>query len=237
MLVVTSDLLYVRTGAVFSALIVAACTIGLTMHREFYAGASRPDFFYFYTNLSNLLVGIYFALISPYLYANSSFRALIPHAEFSLMMSIMLTFSVFHLMLYPAIRSVIAGAKRTRECLIVVTDNFIVHYLVPWLVFLYWLICSPGKALLRLWDAFLWTLLPALYLAWIYLRASKGRIIKETESPYPYPFLDAAALGKNAVIRTCLTLYVLCIAAGASVVLLLRLAFAVFGSNHALILI
>lgn len=237
MLVVIPDNLYGRMGAVLCALIVVSCIIGLTMHKDFYSGASRKDFFCFYTNLSNLFVGVYFALAAPQLYARSALRILIPHAEFSVMMSIMLTFCVFHTMLFPAIRSVVEGANHTRAYRIVVTDNFIVHYLVPWLVFIYWLLCSPGKAALRLYDAVLWTMFPAVYLGCIFLRAKSGRRIEETDSLYPYPFLDTAALGKKNVLRTCLTLYGICTAAGLIVILLTRLALSLFGSGHALVLI
>jgi len=236
-LVVLFDTPSGQVGAVLSALIVALCIIGLTMHKDFYAGIPRHGFFCFYTNLSNALVGIYFALIAPRLYASAGLRPLIPHAEFMLMMSIMLTFSVFHLMLFPSIRSVAGRVKHTREYKIVCADNLIIHYLVPWLVFFYWLLCSPGKAALGFSDAVLWTAFPALYLAFILLRARSGKIIKEAGSPYPYPFLDASVLGKGAVCRVCFTLYALCIAAGTLTVALIRIAYALFGSGHALFLV
>ena len=237
LLIVISDTLGGRMGAVLSALIVIFCIVGLTMHKDFYAGVPRKDFFCFYTNLSNALVGVYFALIAPRLYTSRRLHPLIPHAEFLMMMSIMLTFSVFHLMLFPAIRSTVSHAARTREYQIVCTDNFIIHYLVPWLVFFYWLLCGPGKMTLGVFDAVLWTLLPALYLSFILLRAGRGKLIEETGSPYPYPFLDAAALGRKTVLRLCLSLYGICLAAGISAIALIRIAFALFGGGHALFLI
>jgi len=187
--------------------------------------------------LSNLLVGLYFALIAPRLFARAELHALIPHVEFSLMMSIMLTFSVFHLLLFPAVRSVICHAEHTREFKIVCTDNFIVHYLVPWLVFIYWLLCSPGKTALTFRNAILWTLLPVTYLLCIFIHARCGRLIQETQSLYPYPFLDLNALGAKTVLRTCLLLYSICVIAGSLVILITRLMFALFGSGHPLILI
>ena len=44
MLVVTPEPLYGRIGAVLSALIVVFCIIGLTMHKDFYAGKERKSF-------------------------------------------------------------------------------------------------------------------------------------------------------------------------------------------------
>ena len=237
MLVVTPEPLYGRIGAVLSALIVVFCIIGLTMHKDFYAGKERKSFFCFYTNLSNLKVFMYFTLTAPWLYARPALRILIPHAEFSLMMSIMLTFSVFHLLLFPSVRIALKKACHTREFFIACIDNFIVHYLVPWLVFLYWLLCSPGKAELGLMDVFLWTIFPITYLIITFVRAAKGKIIEETASPYPYPFLDIQALGKVPVQRACLMLYGVCIAAGLGIILTARFFFALFGIGHPLVLI
>jgi len=237
MLAVIINTTYGRLGAILSALIVVCCIVGLTMHQDFYAGRSRKDFLCFYTNVSNLLVLVYFSLAAPLLYAHTALHPLIPHAEFALMLSIMLTFSVFHLLLFPSIRSRVAQMPRTKVYRIVCTDNFLIHYLVPWMVFLYWLLCSPGKGMLRLFDAFIWTLLPLAYVLCILLRASSGRIIEETQSPYPYPFLDIHALGGKRVFYCCAVLYGICILAGILLVFLTRSVFFLFGGGHALLLI
>lgn len=237
MLVVPVQMLYGRLGAVLSALIVVSCVVGLTMHRDFYAGTSRKDFFCFYTNLSNLAVLVYFALLSPYFYASASLRPLISHAEFLIMMSIMLTFCVFHLILYPAIQGAVSHAEHTREFYIAYADNLILHYLVPWLVFFYWIFCAPDKAELTMADAFIWTLFPIAYLLSIFFRAKQGLIIQETGTPYPYPFLDIRALGKKTVLRTCLFLYLICLTAGISLLLTLRFFLLLFGDGHTLFLI
>ena len=237
MLAVLPPAAYGRLGAPLSALIVVFSLIGLTMHKDFYAGVRRRDFYCYYTNLSNLLVLIYFALIAPRLYGAASLRALIPHAEFSVTMSIMLTFFVFHLLLFPSIRSQLRGASFTREFAILIVDNFIVHYLVPWLVFAYWLLCAPGKAALRAADGLLWTAVPLVYLLFIAIRARVRGVIVETGSPYPYPFLDVGRRGLGSVVRTCAGLYALCAASGVAVVIVIRLLVARFGTAHALFLI
>lgn len=237
MLVVIPSAPYGRLGALLSALIVVASLIGLTMHKDFYAGVRRRDFYCYYTNLSNLLVLLYFSLVAPRLYGAAALRPLIPHAEFSLMMSIMLTFFVFHHLLFPAIREQLHSWRPSREFAIVCADNLIVHYLVPWLVFLYWLLCSPGKAALRAADALLWTCIPLAYLLYIALRARARAVIAETGSPYPYPFLDAQRRGRLRVLRTCAALYGLCAASGLAVVALLQLLISRFGADHPLVLI
>jgi len=214
---------WTRLGAALSALIVVFVIIGMTMHSDFYTKRTRKDFLCFYTNVSNLTVLLYFGLAAPRLYARSSLRALIPHAEFAVMMCIMLTFCVFHLVLYPPLRRAARRMPHTREFLILYTDNFIIHYLVPLSVFVYWLVCSPQKHALGAADALYWTMLPLLYIACIFLRAKRRLIIEETGSPYPYPFLDAGALGSGRVIGICAALYALCILVGFVMILLARI--------------
>lgn len=212
-----------RLGILLSALIVVLCIVGLTMHRDFYAGRPRKDFLCFYTNISNLAVLVYFALAAPRLYARPVWHPLIPHIEFAVMMSIMLTFCVFHLVLFPPIRKAAQHMAHTREYRIVCTDNLIIHYLVPLSVFAYWLLCSPQKHVLGTADALAWTAFPLIYAACILLRARHGRIIEEAGSPYPYPFLDISTLGRIRVLRICAGLYGLCVLAGLFAVVLIRL--------------
>ncbi len=212
-----------RLGILLSALIVVLCIVGLTMHRDFYAGRPRKDFLCFYTNISNLAVLVYFSLAAPRLYARPSWHPLIPHIEFAVMMSIMLTFCVFHLVLFPPIRKAARHMAHTREYRIVCTDNLIIHYLVPLSVFAYWLLCSPQKHVLGTADALAWTAFPLIYAACILLRARHGRIIEETGSPYPYPFLDISVLGCTRVLCICAGLYGLCVLAGLFAIMLIRL--------------
>lgn len=212
-----------RLGIFLSAMIVIFSIIGLTMHKDFYAGHARRDFFCFYTNVSNLAVLVYFGFAAPRLYVKASLHSLIPHAEFAVMMSIMLTFCVFHLVLFPPIFRAALHMPRTREYFIVCTDNFIIHYLVPLSVFAYWLACSPKKSTLGFADALYWTILPLIYVGCVFLRARKNNIIEETGSPYPYPFLDISVLGTARVFSICASLYSLCVSVGLLMIALIRM--------------
>lgn len=211
---------WTRLGAALSALIVVFAIIGMTMHIDFYTLQKRKDFFCFYTNVSNLAVLFYFGLAAPRLYAHSALRPLIPHAEFAVMMCIMLTFCVFHFVLFPPLRMAAKGMPHTREFLILYTDNFIIHYLVPLSVFAYWLLCSPQKRMLGMADALYWTALPLLYIVCILARARRRLIIEDTGTPYPYPFLDVGILGSRKVCGICAALYALCVLAGLVMILL-----------------
>ena len=227
MLVVHSSLSS-RLGTVLCALIVIACVIGLTMHRDFYALRLRKDFFCFYTNVSNLIVLIYFAAVSPRLYASQSLHPLIPHAEFAVTMQILLTLSVFHLVLFPAIRKTIQKMPHTRAYMIVCTDNLFIHYLVPLFVLVYWVFCAPGKDMLTFCDALYWLAIPTLYAAYIFIRAPLCGRIEEAGSAYPYPFMDVQALGCRRVAAYCALLFAISIAAGLTIIVMTRVIYAVF---------
>ena len=217
---------YTRLGTLLSALIVVSCIIGITMHKDFYAGKGRKEFFCFYTNVSNLAVLLYFALAAPMLYKTPALHPMIAHAEFAVMMCIMLTLAVFHLLLFPAIHMAIRDMPRTREYRILRADNFIIHYLVPLSVFAYWLLCSPNKQTLNVSDALYWTALPVVYILLIFVRAKIKGAITETSSPYPYPFLDRDVLGTRRVAGICAALYAICLFAGLIVIAGIRLIFA-----------
>jgi len=237
MLHIHSAALHTQLGAVLSALIVVLSIAGLTIHKDFYAGKVRRDFFFFYTNLSNLIVLIYFALAAPRLYASRALHTLIPHAEFAVMMCIILTSFVFHFVLLPAVYRRVMQMPRTREFWIVLTDNLIIHYMVPLLVFVYWLLCSPEKSKLSPADCFAWTLIPLGYVLAVWVRAPLRGVIEEAGSPYPYPFLDIGLLGWRRTAGVCAALYALCIIAGILIIGLTRLLFFLFGSGHTLVLI
>ena len=229
--------LYGRVGAALSSLIIVFCCIGLTMHKDVYAGKPRPDFYCYYTNLSNLLVLLYFSLISPLLYLSPSLHRFIPTAEYCIAMVIALTHLVFHFLLFPAIRPQLKCAVWSFELRILAADNLIIHYIVPWLVLLYWLFCAPGKRQLSYSASVLWTLLPVAYLCFILFRGIKRTNLHETDSPYPYPFLDVAQWGAKCVALNCMRLYALSMAYSGGVLLLFKALFFLFGEDHALILI
>lgn len=68
------------------------------------------------------------------------------------------------------------------------------HYAVPVLYLLLWVVFAP-KGRLRWSDALRWLLFPLLYLLWALWRGTWTH-------EYPYPFLDVAALGWSAVLRS-----------------------------------
>lgn len=237
MMTVTLPGLYGRVGAVLSALIVALSAVGLTIHKDVYAGVPRRDFYCYYTNLSNLVVLIYFGLAAPFLYARDALRPLIPVTEYCVTMSILLTHLVFHHLLFPGMKRAAARAESRSEWMIPAVASLFTHYVVPLLSIAYWVLCAPGKQTIPLWAAALWTLFPLVYAAVILIRSPRHANLIGTDSPYPYPFLDVRALGWRKVALNCAAILAVCIAGSGCVIVLFRLLFARFGAAHALVLI
>lgn len=203
MLVVIQQTPQGTLGAVLSAVIVVLSLVGLTLHSDFYAGKCRRDYWVYYTNQSNLLVFLYFALLSPLLYANPALRTLIPHAEYALMLCIMLTHIVYHHLLAPFINEDTPYALHTQDSRFAHADSIVQHYVVPLLTFLYWLLCSPDKRTLGMADGVLWLAFPCVYAAYVLVRARLRGFIHQTKSAYPYPFLDVSLLGSRRVAFAC----------------------------------
>lgn len=222
MLIFTPQTLYGRIGALLSALIIVLSVLGLTMHRDFYAGKKRSGYFLYYTNLSNLLVFIYFMLISPLLFSIPMGEKMASHAEFAVTMSILLTHFVFHFALLPSIQKGTIHIRHTSSFPIIKADNCIQHYLLPWTVFAYWLICSPRKNELVVYDAFLWTVFPVSYLLYIFLTAPFREPLPDTGSVYPYPFMDPAKHSPHSILVFCLGIYAVSICAGLALIVLIR---------------
>ena len=67
------------------------------------------------------------------------------------------------------------------------TANLILHYIVPGLALLFWLLFAP-KGALKWGDPVLWAIYPLAYFAYALARgASDGK--------YPYPFMDIPKVG------------------------------------------
>jgi hypothetical protein len=71
--------------------------------------------------------------------------------------------------------------------------NVTLHYAVPILYLALWALLTPRRSL-EWRDAASWLMVPLVYFAWVLLR---GAIAHE----YPYPFINADALGIFPVIR------------------------------------
>jgi hypothetical protein len=77
-------------------------------------------------------------------------------------------------------------------------SDVVLHYVAPWFFILWWLVFQPHGQV-RWHDIPAMTIFPLVYLVWAMFR---GLIVGE----YPYPILDANALGYGQVAINCLVM-------------------------------
>ena len=95
------------------------------------------------------------------------------------------------------------------------TANLILHYIVPGLAPLFWLLFAP-KGALKWRDPVLWAIYPLVYFAYALARgASDGK--------YPYPFMDIPKVGWASALTTVAIILVAYLLVGTVLVWLGRL--------------
>jgi len=201
---------------ILEAVIVLVGACGMIWHSGWIRGEVRRDFFRYYTNLSNLLVVMFYMarLVVRILGTYTGFFGRIVFSElwfYSVTMVIFLTFGIFHFVLVPQMKKYPSESSEFR--FLHSFSNYCVHYAVPLLSLLSWLLFSEKAALSYSWGL-IWTVIPWLYVVYALSLGVKGKIIENTDSAYPYDFMDAGKYGWPAVIRNCLLVGVVFAALG-----------------------
>ena len=126
---------------------------------------------------------------------------------------IAITMTVYHFILAPRLRK---GPERYK---VFAFPNLCVHYIVPSLTIIDWLLFSP-KGQYTLYDPLWWAALVLIYFIVIVLRARLRGRIENSESRYPYYFIDIDAIGVKKTARNVLGLSLVVVAVGYVFVLL-----------------
>lgn len=191
---------------ILECVIVLMGACGMILHSGWLKGKPRKDFFRYYTNLSNLLVVMFF-LFRQVIRIRGSYDGFFGRIVFSqiwfysVTMSIFLTFAIFHFVIVPAIKK--APKENGEFPNFHSLGNILVHYLVPLLTLLDWFIFADKSQLSYSW-ALVWTVIPLIYTVYAFIRAADGVPLEFTDSAYPYDFMDAGKHGWAAAIRNCL---------------------------------
>ena len=201
---------------ILEVLIVLIGLYGMIQHSGWIRGEVRHDFFRYYTNLSNLLVVMFylFRLVIRIRGSYDGFFGRILFSElwfYSVTMTIFLTFGIFHFVLYPALKK--AETEGNEFKFLHSYSNYIVHYIVPLLSLLNWLLFSKKEELSYTW-ALIWTVIPWIYVIYAMIMGAAGKIIENTDSAYPYDFMDVSRHGALIVARNCALVVVVFVAAG-----------------------
>lgn len=168
------------------ALLVAAA---LVMDFGFFEGRADWHILNYYTVLSNIACMVFFAMAHFHIEkaARAGLRdyAWQPRVEGAIVFCIAVTGVVYAILLAPA--DLAEGGFFTFE-------NMILHYVGPLMVVSDWLLFGP-KGSFRATDPLLWLCAPLAYFGYILVRSTFAGNIGDTDSPFPYDFIDPAVQG------------------------------------------
>lgn len=174
---------------IISSLALALLALaGVFLQAGFHKGHYRLGTFSYYTNLSNLATGLYQLLIFITCFGQGTLYGNLtsPGVRFSLTLMIWVTHLVYHFLLVPDFK------KRKGEDFAAEWrsfENLDVHYAVPLLALLQWLVCADKEV--PFGAVFAWLIIPLCYLGYAMGRAMVlGPSPKSGVYRYPYSFMD-----------------------------------------------
>lgn len=159
----------------------------------------------YYTILSNLLVIAYFLavllneLLGVLPFVNNAV------VSFTVMMSITLTFLIFHFMLMPdMVRDWKEGIGMNPYRL----GNLGVHYICPLMTIIHFLVFID-RSNMEVWQGLYWLASPCAYLVYAAIRAKLGYEVNPQGDRWPYWFMDFDRLGFKKAMRNLVCLLTL----------------------------
>ncbi len=151
--------------------------ISLQLFDSIAKGRDVANFFSFFTIQSNLLVALLLVTVGLYVLLGKSGRS-VAYLRGALTLYMTMTGIIYVLLL--------SGYEQGLQTTIPAV-NVVLHYIMPAVVLLDWLIFPPQKRL-SFQKALVWLVYPMLYLAYSLVR---GIFVNW----YPYPFIDPVASG------------------------------------------
>lgn len=171
-----------------SVSIAALALVGVFLQAGFHQGRYRLGTFSYYTNLSNLITGVYQLLLFLFALSGSAVYDRLAGAgvRYSLTLMIWVTHLIYHFLLVPDYKKKQGERFKTEWAAF---KNLDVHYVVPLLALAQWLVCADKNV--PFVAVFAWLLIPLAYLAFAMLRAQiLGPEPKSGVFRYPYSFMD-----------------------------------------------
>ncbi len=201
---------------VIEVLIILVGSCGLLLHSGWLSGTPRKDFFRYYTNVSNVLVVLFYLtrMVVRITGNYDGFFGRIVFSElcfYSVTMSIVLTFGIYNFVLAPSFKN--APPESNEFKFSHSFSNYCVHYIVPLLSLLNWFIFSDKAAIQYKWCV-IWIVIPLIYGIYSIIRGLRGDIIENTSSAYPYDFMDIGKYGWKTFIRNILFIMVVFVVVG-----------------------
>ena len=215
------------TERIFSLPIALLGAAAIFRSSRLWKGEWNKGMFIYYTTQSNFLMTVFHGLLFGASFApQGRLYAFVSAAPVRLAMvcCITVTFLVYHFILVPPDR---AKNPENFRRYFYSFDNLTLHYAVPLLTVLCWVLTADKNA--PWWSAAAWLCLPLAYVIYALLRGRFGDTMNgKPDGPrYPYPFLDVDALGTKGVAKNCIIYIIAFFVLGIVFVLLAKLLAAI----------
>lgn len=177
---------------VYRTIFITFSFIGIFLSSEILLGKFNTHLFVYYTHLSNILCFIVMLIVLIYNIKKVCSNEIIGYNEKikklkgAATIAILVTGVVYHFLL---------GDSSVASFFDI--DNLIVHYVVPFMFVLDWILFDKRKSYTVL-DPLTWTLIPAIYLVYALIR---GAIVgQDNPLQYAYFFIDVNIYGYGGVL-------------------------------------
>lgn len=201
------------------ALFYRICALGLGLYAVIYDfgifdGNFKAINLFYFTIISNLFcLGLFVALVvrtvndilKDGIHGSSSIS---PHIKGGILISILLTMSVYHFILIPY-------ALKINPYQTLKFTDVVLHYFVPVLTLFDWLLFDEKKGF-RWYDPMIWVIGPYLYIIFVFIQARfpiADRINSHINT-YIYEFLDVNLLGISGVLTNIVSLTIVFVIVG-----------------------
>lgn len=182
---------------IYKLIALAVCIFGQIS--DFASTGLGLEGYFYYTNLSNLLCLVYFA-VSVFYCANRIRKdggrgeaTFAPRFKGAVVLAITVTLLVYWLLLENQSSFTGTDGVKFQSTLLSVLSNYTVHLIVPLLTILDWVIFDP-KGSFRKFEPFLWLVIPFCYVGLAVIIAQTGFRFREG-GRYAYFFLDPDVVG------------------------------------------
>jgi hypothetical protein len=179
----------------FRAVLTLCCLAGLILNFTDWPGG-RLTLLSYYTIQSNVVVLVFFAYLLWR--GRRPGKRVSPAAKGGVTVCITLTFLVYHFILSPGLSGAALSAYGLSAA------NTLAHYVTPLMVLADWLLFDSKGAMKPL-DPVKWLAIPAAYLVFALVRAQFGQF-GDSDSRYPYFFLDVDVYGAGRVTLNCVVI-------------------------------
>lgn len=188
-------------SVIFKSIIVLLGVSSLSWALGLITGNLKLNSLNYFTELSNLLVTVYFIIDIVYLLRNRNAQTTTPKpwchpVKYACLMAITVTFLVAHFLL--------GGGTFFDENGTFVWTTPVLHYIIPIMTILDWIIFDE-KGYMGFRDVLAGLVLPLVYFAYVLIRVGVfgfGFGLQDNGSRYPYDFIDVDVLGLQTVLIT-----------------------------------